>query len=394
MSSKFFDFLPLVALPFSTYKSECIRLFKMLLLYYLQVFLEALKSLHQFKILTMKKSIHTDQALLSRREFVGKSTAALAGFALVSSSAIGAPAIIRSWGKPNSKFSGVQIGVITYSFRSLPCNAEQILKYCIDCNISAIELMGNTGEAFAGAPHTTTEPRVGPPPSGPRPEPTAEQKAEQEQKAKEIAAWRSTVSMDKFTQLKKMYADAGVSIYAWKPNALGEKNTDAEIEFALRSAKALGASHVTVELPSNAAQSQRLGALATKHKIGIGYHGHLQQTFTAWDEALAQSKFNGLNCDIGHYVAAGLDPIPLIQAKHDRIYSMHVKDRKSKANGGDNMPWGEGDTPITQVLQLMKKNKLKFPASIEMEYTVPENSDAVKEVASCVEYCRRALEAV
>lgn len=342
----------------------------------------------------MKKRIHTDHALLSRREFVGKSTAALAGFAMVSSSAIGAPAFIRNMGKPNSKFNGVQIGVITYSFRSLPCSAEQVLKYCVDCNISAIELMGNTGESFAGAPHTSTEPRVGPPPTGPRPEPTPEQKAEQEQKAKEIALWRTGASMDKFAELKKMYADAGITIYAWKPNALGEKNTDAEIEYALRSAKALGASHVTVELPSNAAQSKRLGAFATKHKIGIGYHGHLQQTFTAWDEALAQSKFNGLNCDIGHYVAAGLDPIPLIQAKQDRIYSMHVKDRKSKANGGDNMPWGEGDTPITQVLQLMKKNKLKFPASIEMEYTVPENSDAVKEVASCVEFCRRALEAV
>jgi sugar phosphate isomerase/epimerase len=342
----------------------------------------------------MKNRIHTDHALISRRDFVGKSTAALAGFTLISSSVIGAPAIIRSLGKPNSKFNGVQIGVITYSFRSLPCNAEQVLKYCIDCNISAIELMGNTGEAFAGAPHTSTEPRTGPFPTGPRPEPTPEEKAEQENKAKEIATWRAGVSMDKFTQLKKMYADAGVSIYAWKPNALGEKNTDAEIEYALRSAKALGASHVTVEIPSNPAQSKRLGDLATKHKVGVGYHGHLQQTFTAWDEALAQSKFNGLNCDIGHYVAAGLDPIPLIQAKHDRIYSMHIKDRKSKANGGDNMPWGEGDTPLTQVLQLMRKDKLKFPASIEMEYKVPESSDAVKEVASCVEFCKRVLEAV
>ena len=83
-----------------------------------------------------------------------------------------------------------------------------------------------------------------------------------------------------------------------------------------------------------------------------------------------------------------------IQAKQDRIYSMHVKDRKSKANGGENMPWGEGDTPITQALQLLKKNKLKFPASIELEYAVPENSDAIKEVATCVEYCRRALETV
>jgi sugar phosphate isomerase/epimerase len=295
-------------------------------------------------------------------------------------------------GKPNSKFNGVQIGVISYSFRSLPCNAEQVLKYCIDSNISAVELMGNTGEAFAGAPHTTTEPRVFSP--GPRQELTAEQKAEQEQKAKEIAAWRSSVSMDKFVAIRKMYNSAGVSIYAWKPNALGEKNSDAEIDYALRSAKALGASHVTVELPSNAVQSKRLGQLALRHKVGIGYHGHLQQTFNAWDEALAQSKYNGLNCDIGHYVAAGFDPIPLIHAKHARIYSMHLKDRKSKANGGDNVPWGEGDTPIVKVLQLMRKNKLKFPATVEMEYSVPDDSDALKEVAACVEFCRKALELI
>lgn len=340
----------------------------------------------------MKKNMQRESALLTRRSFLGKSTAAVAGFAVANSAVYGAPSILQNLGKPNSKFNGVQIGTISYSFRSLPSDAEQILKYCIDCNISAIELMGNTGEAFAGAPHTSTAARVGPPPA--RTEPTAEQRAEQEQRAKEIAAWRTSTSMDKFIALRKMYNSAGVSIYAWKPNALGEKNTDAEIEYALRSAKALGASHVTVELPSNAAQSKRLGTLAAKHKIGVGYHGHLQQTFTAWDEALSQSKFNGLNCDIGHYVAAGLDPIPLIHAKHERIYSMHIKDRKSKANGGDNMPWGEGDTPIVQVLQLLKKFKLKFPATIELEYPVPADSDAVKEVASCVDYCRRALEAI
>ena len=198
--------------------------------------------------------------------------------------------------------------------------------------------------------------------------------------------------MEKFTQLRKMYNDAGISIYAWKPAALGEKNSDAEIEYALRVAKVLGADHVTVELPSNPAQSKRLGVFADNHKIGVGYHGHLQQTLTAWDEALAQANYNGLNCDIGHYVAAGFDPIPLLEQKHERIYSMHIKDRKSKANGGDNMPWGEGDTPVAKALQLLKKNKYKFPATIEMEYKIPDGSDAVNEVSKCVEFCRKALE--
>ena len=107
---------------------------------------------------------------------------------------------------------------------------------------------------------------------------------------------------------------------------------------------------------------------------------------------MSQSKYNGINVDVGHYVAAGFDPLPLLKAKHEHIYSMHLKDRKSKANGGANMPWGEGDTPIVEILQLMKKDKYKFPATIELEYPVPDGSDAVKEVAKCVEYCRKALE--
>lgn len=333
----------------------------------------------------MKQSSNKKIISLSRRQFMGRTAAALSGIALAANPVFGAPAIIRNLGKPNSKFYGVQIGAITYSFRSLPGDAEQILKYCVECNISAIELMGPTAEEFAGAPHTNTTPMG----RGDRPRLSDEERAA---RGKEIAAWRSKVSMDKFEQLKKMYKDAGVSIYAYKPSALGEDNTDAEVEYALRAAKALGASHVTVELPKDPAQSQRLGTIANRHKVTVAYHGHLQQTFDAWDKALAQAKYNGINLDAGHYVAAGFDPLPFLQAKHDHIYSMHMKDRKSKENGQDNMPWGEGDTPIGDILQLMRKNKYKFPATVELEYKVPEDSDAVKEVAKCVEYCRKALE--
>jgi sugar phosphate isomerase/epimerase len=330
------------------------------------------------------------KAALSRRKFITSTAAAASGLLIATQDSFGFPNILQNLGKPNSRFNGVQIGAISYSFRSLPTNAEQLLSYCLACNISAIELMGWTAEAFAGAPHTSTEPLVFNP--GQRRERTPEQEAEQQARAKAIADWRASASMDKFTQLKKMYKDAGVTIYAYKPSALGEKNTDAEIDYAMRAARALGATHVTVELPKDPAQSKRLGAFADRNKMGIGYHGHLQQTFTAWDEAMAQSRYNGLNCDVGHYVAAGFDPIPLLEAKSSRIYSMHLKDRKSKDNGGANVPWGQGDTPIVPILQLMKKNKYKFPATVEFEYDVPEGSDAIKEVAKCVEYCRIALE--
>lgn len=270
--------------------------------------------------------------------------------------------------KPDSEFFGVQIGVITYSYRSMPHDIHQLLKYITDSGISAIELMGGAVEEYAGIPADKSN----------------------------VAEWRSTVSMDKFKEVRKMYQKAGVSIYAFKPSALGEKNTDAEIEYAMRAGKALGAESVTVELPKNPEQSERLGKLAAKHKMYVGYHAHTQATDTAWDTALNQSPWNSMNLDCGHYIAAGGNNtkeslLALIDARHDRITSMHMKDRQSKENGAANLPWGEGDTPIREILQLLKEKKYKIPVSIELEYKIPEGSDAVKEVKKCLEYAKNAL---
>lgn len=316
----------------------------------------------------------------SRRHFLNATALAAAGLALLPQRTFGMPTYIPNLGKPNSVFKGVQIGVITYSFRSMPSSAEQLLQYCLDCNISAVELMGTPAEEFAGAP--TAPPRIGD---------TASHQAAMAEYRSKMAKWRANVPMTKFEQLRQLYNKAGVSIYGYKPSALSADNTDAEIDYAFRATKALGANQTNVEFPKDSEQTRRLGNIAAQHKIHVGYHGHLQQTFAMWDGALAQSAYNAINFDMGHYVAAGFDPIEFIKAKQMHIVSMHTKDRKSKIHGGANLPWGEGDTPIVPVLQLMSKNGYKFPATIELEYTVPGGSDAVKEVAKCVEYARKAL---
>jgi sugar phosphate isomerase/epimerase len=306
---------------------------------------------------------------ISRRRFIGSAALAAAGMALASKSVFAAGSLFQS--KPNSVIGGVQIGVITYSFRSMPGSAEQLLQYCLQCNINAIELMGDAAEAFAGKPARN---------SG---EDTAVY-------FKRVAAWREGVPMDKFKELRKLYNGAGITIYAWKPNALGAKNTDAEIDYAFNAGKALGVTHVTVELPADDAQTKRLGEIAAKHKIYVGYHAHLQATPTLWDTALSQSEYNAINLDIGHYTAGtSSSPVPFIEKNHARIMSMHLKDRKY--HDGPNMPWGQGDTPIAEVLQMIKKNKYKFPATIEFEYDVPAGSDAVKEVIKCREFAAKAL---
>jgi sugar phosphate isomerase/epimerase len=324
----------------------------------------------------------------TRRKFIAAAAASTAGVILSSNKIIGAPAIISNYQKPNSKINGVQLGTITYSFRSMNTGAEDVLKYCRETGINALELMGGTAEAFAGAPHASITPMA---PFRRNSELTEAEKAERAQRAKDLAAWRSTAGMEKFEQLRKMYKDAGVEIYAYKPNAFGTNNSDAEVEYGVRAAKALGASHITLEIPEDPKQTKRLSDIAAKHKILVAYHGHEQQTPTIWDAALAESKYNALNCDLGHYVAAGYNPVELIEAKNERIASAHIKDRQTPANGKGNVVWGTGDTPLAQILQTMKKNKYKFPATIELEYQIPEGSDPVKEVQKCVEFCRKAL---
>ncbi|MEZ0486391.1 sugar phosphate isomerase/epimerase family protein [Fibrella aquatica] len=340
----------------------------------------------------------------TRRHFLGTTAALISGAVVSSQNLFGAPALIRHLGdKPNSRIDGVQIGVITYSFRDMPDqSAEATLQYVLDSGISAIELMGGPAESFAGAPKNTVDMRSIFPLMRKRREKQEltqdEQKllteADAQTKAyrEELTKWRLAAPMAKFEQVRKMYNKAGVKIYGFKPDAFGLQHSDAEINYGMLAAKTLGANQVTLEHPGNDAHTLKLGQMAQKHGIRVGYHGHEQQTPTFWDTALAQSSGNAMNFDLGHYLAAGQpDPLALIREKHDRIASMHIKDRQTPAHGKGNLPWGQGDTPLLDVLKLMRDQKYTFPATVELEYQVPAGSNAVAEVKKCVAFCRNAL---
>ncbi len=341
--------------------------------------------------------------------------------------------------KPNSVIDGVTIGVITYSYRSMPDQtAEATLKYIVDSGISAIELMGGPVESFAGAPATgrggfaaggrgpgarggagadagAAQPEMVVPPGSWKGQPcpavrapgagrrgggrgrgemTPEQQAALQEAATKLKAWRTSVSMDPFRKLRRMYNDAGVSIYAWK--LLSPNMSDEEMEYVFDVAEALGCTHTTLELPTDPAQLKRIGEFATKKKVYASYHTHLQGSMTAFDQAFAISKGNTANIDIGHYVAAGNvggTPIQFLEKFHDRITSFHMKDRTTPEHCALNLPFGEGETPLKEILHLLRGNRWKIPATIELEYEIPAGSDAVREVRRSFDYCRSLLAA-
>ena len=334
--------------------------------------------------------------------------------------AAGAASRLMGAAKPDSKFGGVQIGAITYSFRALPSSADQVLQYLLDCGISAIELMSNVAESYAGAPSQGGRGGFGGPPpggaggapagqgrgrgqGGGRQQMTPEQQAAMRKAQTEMKDWRLSVSMDKYKAFRKMYNDAGVSIYAFKlPPTMNM--SDQEYDYIWNVAETLGANHITMELPTDDALLQRVGEYAAKRKLRIAFHTHGQGGESGFERALGASPYTAINFDVGHFYGVnGKSPVPVMVKYHDRIASLHLKDRKgpesaagagdgpAPGGGGPNMPWGQGETPLKEVLQTMKKNKYTFPASIEYEYNTPEGSDVVSEVKKCVQYCKAAL---
>jgi sugar phosphate isomerase/epimerase len=314
--------------------------------------------------------------------------------------------------------------------------AEATLKYILDSGLSATELMDGPVEDFLGrpapvgrgagpggraggdAPETATGPtpyeqllagtmptctpgegRGGGARGGAgrgRGEPSPEALAA----AEELRTWRTSVSMDKAKQLRKMYNDAGVTIYAYKSDGMQKnlKTTDAELDYLFNVASALGATHTTMELPNpgpdGTAMLKHMAQFAEKHKVYIAYHTHAQGSMTAFDEALAMSKWNMANVDLGHYVAAGNkggSPLQFLEAHHGRIASFHLKDRTLPEHCSLTVPFGKGDGQIKDILLLMKKNKWTFPATIELESPIPADSDAVKEVKKAVDFVRMTL---
>jgi sugar phosphate isomerase/epimerase len=274
--------------------------------------------------------------------------------------------------KPNSKVAGVQIGLnVPYSFANSSMSAEEILRNCVQLGFSALELRTQPVEVFLGIPWELVFPAKG------------------ADVTKELAERRTSMSLDRVKDFRQMYERAGVSIEIVKVDGIFQM-TDGELNYAFKLARALGGRAISTEISKKAEDLKRVGSFADKHQLMVGYHGHASTTPKDWELAFSLAKHNGANVDLGHFVAGNnTSPAPFIKEHHDRVTHVHVKDRKF--NNGPNTPFGEGDTPITEVLRMIRDNRWNIQATIEFEYKIPPNSDRMKEIARSLNYCREAL---
>ena len=316
---------------------------------------------------------------VTRRQFTKLALAALPASGLFSAvqSLAAAEAASASPGKPNSKVAGVQIGLnVPYSFANASMSGDDILRNCVQLGLSAVELRTQPVEAFLGAPALRGNAKNVPP-------------AEAAAHATALAQWRGAVSMDGVQPFRKKYEDAGVLIEVVKVDGIF-KMSEAELNYVFSLAKALGGRAISTEISNKEDDLKRLGQFADKHELMVGYHGHAATKPEHWEKAFSLAKHNGANVDLGHFVAGNnTSPVPFIKEHHARITHVHVKDRKM--HNGANTPFGEGETPIVEVLRLIRDNKWNIQATIEFEYKIPPGSDRMTELARAIRYCREAL---
>jgi sugar phosphate isomerase/epimerase len=323
--------------------------------------------------------------------------------------------------KINSTFGGVRIGAISYSFNRIASDPMAIVRAYAEIGLGEVELMSNHCEALAGAPSAAAPGGGGGAARGSGAAPggaqgaqgrgtggpggggqgrgggraamTPEQQAAAQSQREAIAKWRAAATPATWKAVTKKFNDVGVQVTLLCYN-MQDSMKDDDIEYGFQMAKGLGVKGITTS--TTVSMSKRIAPYADKHKLMVGYHGHDQTndpnqfaTLESYKVGLSYGKFNGINLDIGHFTAANYDAVAYIKEHHDKITNLHIKDRKK--DHGPNVPWGTGDTPLKEVLQLLKTQKYKFPANIELEYPIPQGSDPVAEVKKCLAYAKNCL---
>ncbi len=290
--------------------------------------------------------------------------------------------------KINSKIQGVQLGAITYSFNSIANpDPEAIIKAYVEIGLGEAELMSNHCEALAGAP---TAGRGG----GRRGAPlTPEQQAARQAAQEQLRQWRASTSAATWKGVRKKFNDAGIDVALLCYN-MNDNMKDEDIEYGFSMAQGLGVKAISTS--TTLTMAKRIAPIADHHKLLVGYHGHdatndpnQTATLESYDTLMAYGKYNGVNLDIGHFTAANYDAVAFIKQHHAKITNLHVKDMKR--DHGTYTPFGQGDTPIKGVLQLMKKERYPFPGNIELEYRYPPESNLIAEMKKCLAYCKDCL---
>jgi hypothetical protein len=290
--------------------------------------------------------------------------------------------------KIDSVVHGVQFGLQSYVFSGIGLPQDGILDVVVksmaesrlgECDLFAplVEPAQFWDRIRAGGP---VDPGATVPP---------EVTAARAQAREELAQWRMSVSLDYFRAIRKKFEDAGIVIYGLSgfPGS-----TEEELSRTFEIAEAFGARLVTLGVTLSAAK--RVAPLAEKRSFRVGIQGRPDMSATNpdviakpenFEEAVSLSKSYWMSFDIGDATGGGYDSLKFVEAHHDRIVLLYLKDRRKDRLS---VPWGEGDTPVGEILRLIRDRKYPIRCYIDCDY---KTANRPADVKRSFEYAKAAL---
>jgi sugar phosphate isomerase/epimerase len=290
--------------------------------------------------------------------------------------------------KIDSVVHGVRFGLQSYVFSAVGLPQDRVLDVVIQSMVES-----GLGECDLFAP--LVEPaqfwdriRAGGP-AGAAGSVPPEVAAARAQAREELARWRMSVSLDYYRPIRRKFDDAGIEIYGLSgfPGS-----TEEELGRTFEIAEILGARLVTLGITLSAAK--RVAPLAERHNFLVGLQGRPDMRAADpdviakpenFEAAVSLSKTYWMSFDIGDATGGGYDALQFVETHHDRITLLYLKDRRRDRLS---VPWGEGDTPIKEIVRLVRDRKYPIRCYIDCDY---KTADRPADVKRSFEYARAAL---
>ncbi len=315
---------------------------------------------------------------MNRREFSRISLACIPGISMLSGCISNPSPFDPSALMAKSYVNGVQFGVQPFCYHDLVMNIAN--------RKSLIEKVKQNGFGLMELHARWCEPKFNEPGMS------------KEDSRKKVREWRISTPDSYYENIRKEFDEAGISIlnYYVDMDASYFNNymdyTDEEVDATFKAAKILGAGAC---VGSEGQKSiKRLVPFAEKHNMLISVHNHSnlsdldafnnEQSFI---NAFAFSPNVRATFDTRHYTAANGDCIEFIKKHHALIRNIHLGNRKK--DQGRSARFGEGDTPLVEILKLVRDNQWPIPVIIEFEHGTINTS--VTEVQKTYQFCKNAL---
>jgi hypothetical protein len=280
--------------------------------------------------------------------------------------------------KIDSNIQGIQFGLQTYVFTTAGLPQKGLLDLAVKSMVDA-----RLGECDLFAP------LVEPPEFWDKIRDPAASADARVAARQALDGWRASVSLDFYRAIRNKINNSGIEIFGMSGFPCKTKE---QLERTFEIATVLGARLVTVA--NTLTEAKEVAPLVDESRYLVGLQGRPGMHPTNPDEiatpenfeqALTLSKNYWMSFDIGDATGGGYAALPFVEAHHDRIVLMYLKDRRKDRTS---VPFGEGDTPVAEVLRLARDRKYQWRCFVDCDY---KTADRPGDVKRSYEYAKNAL---